>query len=233
MQHTRLEKFTVWFDHSDEFHLIKNEVFTHDVYYTELDSPIIIDAGAHIGLATLYFKKIYPHSKIWAVEPLTENFVLLEKNCQENILEDVTCIQAALTGAGSEVVLYQDSSPQRWFSTAGTSEHAWNGSQNLTYPITVPALQLSELITDISQPINLIKMDIEGSELEVLQQAKDQLEVVNELLIEFHPNAQQSLKEILQLLQAHHFSVELWKDGHSVPLQSARGLLYIQARKKE
>jgi FkbM family methyltransferase len=73
-------------------------------YYFETDNPLpfIIDAGAQIGMSTLYFKKQYPGAEIVAIEPNTINFKLLEENIWENQLDNVTTIQAALTGYGSE-----------------------------------------------------------------------------------------------------------------------------------
>lgn len=232
MQSTKLAPFTVWFNQSEEFHSIKREVFSQGAYYVELESaqPLIIDAGAHIGLATLYFKKMYPNAKIWSIEPLIENFKLLEKNVQENQLSDIVLIQAALTKSGAETTLYLDSTPLHWWSTAGKEPHGWNHQQTTTSR-QVPATQLSQLLREIGQPIDLLKLDIEGSEQEVLVEAQPQLKNVHQMMIEYHPTETQSLSKILTFLENNSFSCDLWKDGKSVLADRAKGLLLIQATK--
>ncbi len=233
MTSTHIGKSTVFFEQAEEFHILKREIFTQDVYSVDLNTPapVIIDAGAHIGLATLYFKKMFPAAKIWAIEPLSENFKLLEKNCQENFLKDVTCIQAALAEKGTETTLYLDSSADKWFSTASNQAGAWDQQQS-TSPRQVPAIQLSLLIQQIGQPIDLLKMDIEGSELSVLQEARPLFRQIKNLVIEHHPTAANSLIELLQLLHETGFHTTFWKDGKEITQKRAKGLVYIQASQK-
>src|SRR5436309_12099898 len=51
--------------------------------YEELDRsgqpPIIIDCGANIGLASLWFAKVFPRAKIVAIEPEAGNFEVLKR----------------------------------------------------------------------------------------------------------------------------------------------------------
>ena len=99
MKSSRLNNYTIYYNHSEEYHLLKREIFTQDLYHFETvqPAPFIIDAGAHIGLSTLYFKMLYPSSRIIAIEPHPENFKILEKNIYENQIEGVTLVQAALS----------------------------------------------------------------------------------------------------------------------------------------
>src|SRR5947207_8900476 len=46
------------------------------------DTPIIIDAGANIGLASLWFAELFPLAKIFAVEPDMRNLEILERNIE-------------------------------------------------------------------------------------------------------------------------------------------------------
>jgi FkbM family methyltransferase len=233
MHSTQLGQYTVWFSQSDEFHNIKREIFTHNDYYLEFNhqDPVIIDAGAYIGLATLYFKRLYPDAKIWAVEPLLENYAVLKKNCTENLLEDVTTLHAALTESGATTLLHHDSTQLHWNSTASRFAHAWNGQQT-TESVEVPALQLSELIQRIHRPIDLLKMDIEGSETAVLHEATRYLHKISNLIIEFHPRAGHSYESLEKLLTNNGFSVEYWKHGQEVQPRKTKGLFYIQAYRK-
>lgn len=230
MQSTHISPFTVWFDQSEEFHLIKNEIFTQHTYYMDFDiaEPIIIDAGAHIGLTTLYFKKNYPKSKIWAIEPIKKNFQLLRKNCEENVLEDVVLIEAALSEEGSTTTMHQDATTANWQSTAGRFSGAWNGQQ-LTQPIEVPGIQLSRLIQDIGRPIDLLKMDIEGSEVAVLKEARGALDQVRNIILEYHPRLEGSYVKFEELLKSAGFSLETWQDDKEVNPFKTRKLFMVHA----
>ena len=58
--------------------------------------PLIIDCGANIGLATLFFKAAYPAARILAFEPDPTLFRVLERNIQRNGLQGVTAIPKAV-----------------------------------------------------------------------------------------------------------------------------------------
>lgn len=45
-------------------------------------TPLIIDCGANIGLASLWFAKLLPEAKIIAIEPDNENYELLKRNTE-------------------------------------------------------------------------------------------------------------------------------------------------------
>lgn len=227
MPSTKLQQFTVHFDNSEEFHTLKNEIFTHDLYYFETDSPTprIIDAGAHIGLATLYFKKVYPQAHITAIEPNPDNVKLLEQNIWENALEQVEVMPVALATRTGQHAFYRDLSPARWFSTGGFRPGAWNRTQQ-SEETTVTARPLAAFLT---QSVDLLKMDIEGAEQEILVSARDYLHLVKQLLVEFHPGMGQNLEDLVKFLQDQGFTVVVWKDGNEVKPKHARGLVLIDA----
>src|SRR5258708_6810336 len=118
MQSSKLAPFTIFYDHGEEYHRLKNEIFTQGVYYFETNSarPSIIDAGAHIGLATLYFKKMYPGAHVTAIEPNPRTFPLLEKNVFENQLNDVTTHQVALASESGIAEFFLDRTDEHWWS---------------------------------------------------------------------------------------------------------------------
>ena len=83
MQSTRLGKYEIWYENSDEFYELKKEIFSENCYYIELEKedPYIIDLGAHIGMSVVYFKMLFPKAKILAFEPVPYNFEILKKKC--------------------------------------------------------------------------------------------------------------------------------------------------------
>lgn len=228
MQKTNLHGFTVYYDDQQEFHSLKNEVFTQHVYYFESDNPhpVIIDAGAHIGLATLYFKKQFPGAQITAIEPHPANVKLLEHNVFENRLDNVMIIEGALVGQTStETVTLHVDADNEWLSTTSVRPGAWTGDQS-TQELKVQSFTLAEFLT---VPVDLLKLDIEGAELEVLESCQDHLYLVNHAFIEFHPHSGQSLDRIIKLLEDQSFHLSLSKKGKPIRRDEARGLVMIEA----
>ncbi|MDQ3008118.1 MAG: FkbM family methyltransferase [bacterium] len=227
MPSTKLHNFIVSFDNSEEYHHLKQEIFTQDCYYFESESasPVIIDVGAHIGLATLYFKKLFPLSRIMAIEPNPRSYELLRENVEQNRLEDVELRQIAVSAGEEELTLFRDTTPEQWHSTAGILDGAWNETQE-SEPFTVFAEPLTAVL---ATPIDLLKMDIEGMEEEVLRAAQSQLHFVKRLMCEFHPVPHQSLARLVSFLENENFTIELYKGGKSIALKKARGLILIEA----
>lgn len=193
----------------EEVNDLKREIFTHQIYYFETDSstPIIIDAGAHIGLATLYFKHLYPHARLLAFEPNPTNFALLSKNIAQNHLENVTLIPKALGKHENNATFYVDRTPFQWLSTSSLIENAWDGSQKTT-SLTVQTTRLDQYLLDFPQ-INLLKLDIEGAESTVIFSLHQQLDKVQHLIFEFHPTKSQNLTELLSFLTKKGFTCTL------------------------
>ncbi len=54
--------------HSFYYHAL--QIFRDRLYHFSCgtDSPLILDCGAHIGLASLYFREVYPKARIHAFE---------------------------------------------------------------------------------------------------------------------------------------------------------------------
>jgi FkbM family methyltransferase len=192
---------------------IIKEVFTQDSYYfeTEADQPIILDLGAHVGVATHYFKRYFPHAIIYAVEPHPQAFQFLNENIATNRLDGVTTIEAAVTPSGDNLTLHVDHA-ENWLSTTSVSAGAWNKSQK-THPIQVPAITLKSLVERALSETNqdtiaLLKMDIEGSEVAVIQHSKELFSKIEQIILEFHPSQENHLLNFLTYMKKHGFEPE-------------------------
>ncbi len=228
MPTTKISPFTVSYQNSEEFHILKSEVFTQDIYYFESDNPrpFIIDAGAHIGLATLYFKKLFPASHILAIEPNTQLIPLLEENIFQNGLTDVDVLPVALSDHRGMTEFFIDQTKNEWWSTGSFEPGAWNHEQN-SKTIQVQTEMLSDLLT---QPVDFLKLDIEGAESQVLLAAAEKIHLIKQMVIEFHPTASQNLPGFVEFLKDHHFKVKLWQNGNeNLEPKRVKGLVYVEA----
>lgn len=206
MNQTQIQNFLVSYDNAEEFHILKNEIFTKESYFVEpkhvkAPTPVILDIGAHIGLATLYFKQKFPSAKILALEPNPANFAILQQNIGQNGLRDVTAIQAAISIKSGTKEFFVDDTGENWFSTGSFTPKAWNGMQ-ATASITVQTLSLADLLAQSSiSSIAILKLDIEGYEQTLLKNSADVLEKVENIIFEFHPTEFGSIKKIEKLLR--------------------------------
>lgn len=230
MPTARLGTYTVHYSHQEEYHHLKREIWGGHCYYTELaaENPVIIDAGAHIGVATLYFAHLFPTATITALEPNPIARDLLEKNIWENRLEDrVTILPVALSDRAVSALLHH-LGPDGWQLNANLTPNAWNG-QALGETTEVETITLKSLLT---QPIDLLKLDVEGAELAILKAARTSLNQVTELFVEFHPVSGNSLPELLALLKKSGFTTTVWQNQKEVKHpKNVRGLSLVQANR--
>lgn len=209
-----------------EYETLIDEIFKKNTYYVDLDNPRprIVDAGAHIGMSTLYFKKLYPHAEVLAIEPDPRSAKLLRENIEQNGLTDVSVITKALIGAhGAEtVVLYQH---PLWGVFSSVSQGGWTRDQH-TSPLSVETMRLSTLL---ELPVDILKVDIEGLETEVLSEASDRLHNVGVLFVEFHKTATHIPDKLLKILRAHFKQVAIEEDERHEK-NPKNQLFFIEAR---
>lgn len=175
------------------------ELFEDEIYRFQslTPHPYIIDCGANIGMSVLYFKALYPQSHVLAFEPDEDNCVLLNENITLNNLTDVTVEQSAVWT--KDETLY--------FSSAGSqaSRLATEGEQ--TNVVEVKAVRLATVLSQ--QPTDLLKIDIEGAELDVMRDCATELKNVRNVFVEYHGKSGETkkLQELLSILDAAGFMV--------------------------
>ena len=64
--------FRVQFVSFSEFFILIREIFIYEPYHfnSKKEDPVIFDCGGNIGLATIYFKFLYPRAKVVVFEPV-------------------------------------------------------------------------------------------------------------------------------------------------------------------
>ena len=219
-KYTKIENFEIAYFNKKELKLLEKEIFFNEIYEIELDNntPEIIDAGAYLGLASIYFKKQYPNAKILAFEPNPNILPLLQENIAINNLKGIRIENYALGKKDSLRDFYIDSSGNNSFSTSGFIKNTWNGKQK-TIPIEVRVTKLSEYI---NKDIDLLKMDIEGAEREVLEELRDsgKLNFIKNIIFEFHPSKKNTLDYLKSILIENEMKVSIREglEGKDDPL---------------
>jgi FkbM family methyltransferase len=173
------------------------DIFVNRIYHFETDNltPYIIDGGGCIGMSVMYFKSVYPNAKIVCFEPDEDIFKILHSNISANHLRDVDLVKAGLACEQGTISFQSDGSDGGKISN--------NRESNIT---TINTVRLSDYLT---KPVDFLKLNIEGQELPVLQEAvsSGKLYNVRELVLEYHnwPGEEQRLGKILELLTSQGF----------------------------
>jgi FkbM family methyltransferase len=156
------------------------KVFVYNEYTVpfELSPRVIVDAGANIGMATLYFAHRYPEARIIAIEPEQGNFEMLRRNCGN--LANAVLIQGAIWPTKCSLTI-ENSAVDSW--EFRVSERSSVGGGDEVSAITIP--DILDLIG--AKRIDLLKVDIEGSELQLFSSsAEEWIDSVQVITIELH-----------------------------------------------
>ena len=144
----------------------------------------VLDVGAHVGYFTLLFAVLVgPKGRVYAVEPKPENLVKLRAMLAANSVANVTVFPVAATDRKGEVEFITERTGQMGHISDGRAPHEDESV------IAVEAVRLDDLTraNDISR-IDLIKIDIEGTEPEALRGMADLLLHDRPAIIcEWHP----------------------------------------------
>lgn len=153
-------------------------------HYGEYDAPgvdwenvkTIVDAGANIGISSVLFSIRSPQAKVLAIEPDTSNLELLHLNVQDLNGPLAEILNAAVWIEPGEVHLGSSSS-----SVAHRVLMDGNGTKT-------KAVTIRELAAKLGGRIDLLKLDIEGAELDLIQPLylNEWAPFVDRLLVECH-----------------------------------------------
>lgn len=136
----------------------------------------IVDLGANVGIAALYFKSRWPRARIVAVEPQPLTYRLLRDNVAH--LAGVETVQCAITEAGGPVTMYCGA--ESWSS-------GLTPDPRRTRACTVAGVTFDELVRDRAlDHVDLLKVDIEGAEGAVMNASSSALSRVERVVFEYH-----------------------------------------------
>jgi len=181
-----------------------DSVFEEEVYCFESDSssPLIIDGGANIGLSVFYFKTLFPNSRIIAFEPDPMLFKTLSKNVEVWNLQNVLFFDKALWSEETEIEFWHEGA---------------DGGRAIDIPDVRKAIKVKTSILSkyLETKVDFLKLDIEGSEYEVLAESEKKLKNAERIYIEYHSfkDKPQKLGEILSILQKNSFRYSIREHG--------------------
>jgi FkbM family methyltransferase len=160
INHTPL---TVTLDGSHEEFLIFDEIMVRQEYAVSAEVEgvkTIIDAGANIGLVSLYYSAMYPDATIYAFEPNPELFPRLLAQVAQ--CTRIVPSEVALGGATSTVTFYVN--PKKSIASSLVMREDMD---LVPYEVSVTTLDEAMHLAQVAQ-IDILQFDVEGAEYDML-----------------------------------------------------------------
>jgi FkbM family methyltransferase len=201
---------------SASFLFMYDEIFREEIYKfkTKNQTPYIIDGGANIGLASIYFKKLYPNAEIVAFEPDTDIFTILKSNIKTFNFKGVKLINKGLWNTENYLS----------FKSEGADAGLLGEFDNTISEDN--QVEVTSLRPYLSKTVDFLKLDIEGAETVVLKDIAEDLDNVARIFVEYHSfvGQEQSLNEIIEILTKSKFRIYMSIPGNNAIKSPFMGL---------
>jgi len=181
--HRSLQRPVILRTRSSDFEAFVQVIADQEYNVAEMPTPqTIIDAGANVGLASLFFAEKFPKAKIFALEPEQTNFDQLCRNVKD--FPNVICIKKALWTTSGTLQLF-DPGMGKW--SVRVDGHAKPGDAPLPQVGSAACVDIPGLMAEYGLTrIDLLKIDIEGAEKELFLAADGWIDKVDAIVIELH-----------------------------------------------
>lgn len=199
--------FDVQYLSAHSLRYLYREIFVNEEYLfpCKTESPVIFDCGANIGMATLFFKWLFPRSRVTAFEPDPATFQVLQQNISGNHLAEVSAHNVALWSEDGAVPFYVPD------DQAGSLLMSTVRARNQGKQIMVPSEKLSDYI---DEPVDFLKLDVEGAEYQVISDLvqSGKIKKVQQMVVEYHHNISTETSRLgvfLSMLENSGFSYQI------------------------
>jgi FkbM family methyltransferase len=167
----------------------------------------IIDAGAYTGLSTAFFALRYPNAQIVAIEPDEHNYRLLKKNTAG--FANVHTMRAALWGVSGSATL-ADPGDGAWGFRVDVIQGSPGGGRQSTLG-SVPAVTVTDVMREYTiDRIDLLKLDVEGSEKEIFSNSSEWIGRVDAICLELHDRFKAGCSRSF-FNAVKEFPIEVWR----------------------
>lgn len=179
---------------------IFEQVFIKKEYQLQLSftPQYIIDLGANVGHASLYFHYKYPNAQIISLEPELNNYAIAQKNLSN--YPNIQLYHGAVWHNHEPLFLVDNGLGEAGFMINNSSGLA--GIQSFT---------INDLQAKLNTPtIDIVKIDIEGAEIEIFENNNEWISKTKIIIVETHDRYRKGTsKAVFKALIEHDFSLEV------------------------
>ncbi len=143
------------------------QIITQNQYHVELIKPnaAVVDAGANIGVFSVFAAQKHPDCTIYAFEPTPKTFDVLRENTKNYLnIKCFNCVLGDFNGTAS-LVRVPRSDRAASIECRGLEDGNYIGHGGTPVPM--------KTIDSLDIPMDFLKMDVEGSEANVLKGAAE------------------------------------------------------------
>jgi FkbM family methyltransferase len=182
-------------------------------------NQVVIDIGANIGVFALYAANISPTVRVYAFEPASRSFAVLERNVRANNLANVQCYRYSVSQRSGIGSLYVTNTG----STADTMIASRIPSAGIMEAEQVECLSLKDLFVHCRiEKCHFLKVDVEGSEFDIFAATPyETLQKIEMIALEYHEMGCAPGLQLADLFRRSGFRVEIKPEPHS-----DRGMIY-------
>ena len=150
--------------------------YIQDEFFIKPDDTVL-DVGANIGAFTIYAAQLLKNGRIYAFEPVKENFELLSANVKLNKFNNVRLFNSALDSAKGTRDIYLSGSSSGFIIDRKSKKTE-----------KISTLTLEDVLSDNHiDSVDFLKMDCEGAEYDILLNAKKEtLSRIKKIVLEYH-----------------------------------------------
>ena len=192
------------------------EPFYHFKKLSEKPKPVIFDIGAYVGDTIKQFKTSFPESYIHAFEPFDESFSILKNRFQKTeklFLNNIAVGESSVSDA--KMYITQNKGSSSLLKPTKDANQFWEGN---------PLLLKEEVKVDVTtidsycqkqniKSIDILKIDVQGSEINVLKGATQMLKekriklIFTEISIAHNYREQSEIEDIIKLLRVNKYKI--------------------------
>jgi len=214
----RLADYELWMEAGGAFCALElfQEIFRDNSHcaapgFDARDAELVVDLGANHGFYALKLQRQNPRCRMLCVEPNPYVFPLLSKNMRVNGFCNAVLVDKA--AAASEGVIELDLIRQI-HAIAGRAlrdvPRAWM-REDFIESVRVGSVTLTQLLAEYGlSTVDILKVDVEGMELDILRSAQDILASVAKMVVERH--SRRTRDAIVSLLTECGFDLILDED---------------------
>lgn len=176
-----------------------DEIFKEEIYKFEpkdYSNITIIDCGANVGLATIYFKRNFPTAKILSYEADPKIFKVLQQNLISFRFNDIEVVNAAISDKDGSINFLMEGGHSGMITDDEIADNV----------VSVKAVRLKKILEKLEE-VTFLKMDIEGHEANVIPDIAEELKKVKFLFLEYHSfiDKKQKLDNLLSIVSKAGF----------------------------
>jgi FkbM family methyltransferase len=172
--------------------------------------PVIFDIGANIGTFTTWMAKFYPKGKIYAFEPQRIVFQMLCGNMSINNHDNVYAMNMGLGDENTTIEFFEPDYTQKVdYGTFSLVEKVIDKTTNNLSVVDISTLD-SFMSKHKIEKVDLLKIDVEGMDIQVLRGAKETIQRCKPaIFIEHSDNRKSVMQEIEKELDQYKYCYEV------------------------